>query len=123
MIKNATILLLAGLLTCCAGSPSENFSAGSPETSAHASTWFDIGYKEAIEGNLVKENASLSEWYGETEINRTAFLEGYAKGQTELCQDGKIATLARKKNPFPASCDSVNSAVSLKQIWLQHSGN
>lgn len=122
-MKNITMLLLAGLLVGCGASASENAPVDAAETAERPSVWFDVGYKEAAEGNGVKDNASLSEWYGEAEINRTAYLEGYAKGQTELCQEERITALARERKPFPASCDSVDSATSLKQIWQQRSEN
>ncbi|GKX55113.1 hypothetical protein SOASR030_12250 [Leminorella grimontii] len=122
-VKNITMLLLVGLLTGCGAAASESVPADAAETTERSSTWFDVGYKEAAEGNGVKDNASLSEWYGEAEINRIAYLEGYAKGQAELCQEDKITALAREKKPFPASCDSVDSAESLKQIWQLRSEN
>lgn len=120
-MKNITIILLAGWLVGCSAAASESAPADASETTERSSVWFDVGYKEAAEGSGVKDNASLSEWYGEAEVNRTAYLEGYAKGQAELCQEDKVTALAQEKKPFPASCDSVDSAESLRQaLRKQH---
>ncbi|MCD1124686.1 DUF2799 domain-containing protein [Jinshanibacter sp. LJY008] len=108
-----TLLFISG----CSGSPD-----GMPDSSDNSgppSKWFEIGHYEAITGNGVKDNTVLSEWYGEAEINRTAYLEGFAKGQDELCQPEKIADIAKANKDFPASCNSVPNAEQLKNSWQQ----
>ncbi|AWH89567.1 DUF2799 domain-containing protein [Limnobaculum parvum] len=108
-----TLLFISG----CSSSPDGILD--SSDNSGLPSKWFEIGHYEAITGNGVKDNMVLSEWYGEAEINRTAYLQGFAKGQDELCQPEKIADMARTNQEFPASCNSTPNAEQLKDSWQQ----
>ncbi|GKX51290.1 DUF2799 domain-containing protein [Budvicia aquatica] len=116
-MKYALVLTLALILTACSSSSShqvENTDSAVPQ-----SKWFDIGYNEALGGNGVKENTTLAEWYGEAEINRSAYLQGYAKGQQDFCLPDNITAFANSGKDFPASCNSVADSAQLKHQWQQ----
>ncbi|AKJ42959.1 DUF2799 domain-containing protein [Pragia fontium] len=115
-MKDIIALILTLTLTGCS---SEGTMPGDLETHAPTSKWFDIGYQEAASGNDIKEDTVLSEWYGEEDINRQAYLQGYAKGQTVLCKSENIIELAKAGKEYPASCNSVSNAEQLKQGWRQ----
>ncbi|MGM3172956.1 DUF2799 domain-containing protein [Dickeya lacustris] len=79
--------------------------------------WYDIGYKDATSGGVVKDNEMLSEWSDNTDIDRPAYLAGYGAGQTELCRPATLVKWGQTGKTFPSSCDSVQGAEKLRQIW------
>ncbi|WP_159566925.1 DUF2799 domain-containing protein [Budvicia diplopodorum] len=111
------VLTLTLLLTGC--TVQHSGSVENADNAAPVSKWFDIGYGEAMGGSGVKENTTLAEWYGEAEINRQAYLQGYAKGQQEFCYPENIVSWANAGKDYPASCDNVANAQELKHQWQQ----
>lgn len=111
---------IAILLTLCLSGCSTKGEL-TPEAASVAPSpyWFNIGYNEGLSGSNVKENTTLAEWYGEAEINRPSYLQGYAQGQTELCQTDKIIELAKAGKEYPQGCNSVSNSEQLKSSWQQ----
>lgn len=116
-MKYMIVLVLTLILAACSSSGTD--SVENTDNAAPQSKWFDVGYSEALGGNGVKENTTLAEWYGEAEINRTAYLQGYAKGQQEFCHSENIISWANAGKDYPASCDSVANSQQLKHQWQQ----
>ncbi|WP_227983214.1 DUF2799 domain-containing protein [Dickeya poaceiphila] len=44
-------------------------------------------------------------------------LDGYRAGQIEWCHYDNIEAWGRTGKPFPPSCDGVNDAETLKNVW------
>ncbi len=95
-------------------------SSMAPPTTGHASSqWYQVGYHDALAGKIVRDNDTLAEWFGNPQIDRDAYLQGYLAGQEKLCQAATVRALGIKGVNFPASCDGTASAESLKQQWQQ----
>ncbi|WP_368659143.1 DUF2799 domain-containing protein [Budvicia aquatica] len=52
-------------------------------------------------------------------MNRSAYLQGYAKGQQDFCLPDNITAFANSGKDFPASCNSVADSAQLKHQWQQ----
>ncbi|MCV9880491.1 DUF2799 domain-containing protein [Brenneria izbisi] len=107
----AVILFMAGCQ-----SPLPSLSRG------EASFWYDVGYKDAISGRVVKDNDTLQEWFGNPEIDRDAYLRGYSAGQTVFCRPANMTAWGKSGKNFPASCDGVTNAEQLRKQWQQNMG-
>lgn len=71
-------MVLAGLLLLAGCQPPPSTS---PTKNGH-SFWYEAGYSDASSGLIVKDNETLSEWFGNPDVDRHAYLDGYQAGQT-----------------------------------------
>ncbi|AIR70997.1 DUF2799 domain-containing protein [Dickeya fangzhongdai] len=112
-MRNGIVLIGLLLLAGCQSIPSVS------PTKGESDFWYDAGYKDATSGIVVRDNETLSEWFGNPDVDRHAYLNGYRAGQTEWCHPDNVAVWGRAGKPFPAGCDGVNDAEKLKKVW-QH---
>ncbi|MEI7347757.1 DUF2799 domain-containing protein [Dickeya chrysanthemi] len=115
-MKHGIVLIGLLLLTACQSVPSIS------PTSSGQNFWYDAGYKDAANGLIVKDNETLSEWFGSPDVDRHAYLDGYRAGQTAWCHPDNVEAWGRAGKPFPASCDSAGDADGLKKVW-QHAAD
>lgn len=108
-MQRCSLLLAIALLAGC--------STTAPDQSIDASGWLRAGYDDAYSGKLVRDNATLAEWFGEPEVERASYLEGYRAGQKVLCQPSTLNKLGRRGEDYPVSCDTVAEADALRQQW------
>ncbi|MGC6232959.1 DUF2799 domain-containing protein [Hafnia paralvei] len=83
------------------------------------SVWFNAGFDDASSGKIVRDNDALTEWYGNPEVDRAAYLDGYNQGAHRLCQGSVIEQWGAQGKPFPASCDSAVNIAELRLKWQQ----
>lgn len=50
------------------------------------SAWHQAGYRDALAGEAVRDNDTLTEWYGTSHVDREDYLSGYTAGQADLCR-------------------------------------
>lgn len=72
-----------------------------------------------VREKIVRDNDALTEWYGNPEVDRAAYLDGYNHGAHRLCQSSVIEQWGAQGKPFPASCDSAVNIAELRLKWQQ----
>ncbi|XWR53071.1 DUF2799 domain-containing protein [Dickeya zeae] len=115
-MRNGMVLAVLLLLAGCQPPPST-----SPTKNGHG-FWYEAGYSDASSGLIVKDNETLSEWFGNPDVDRHAYLDGYQAGQNTWCNTSNVEAWGRAGKPFPASCDGANDAETLKKVW-QHAAD
>ncbi|WP_226093586.1 DUF2799 domain-containing protein [Dickeya oryzae] len=111
IMRNGMVLVGLLLLVGCQPPPST-----SPTKNGH-SVWYEAGYNDASSGLIVKDDETLSEWFGNPDVDRHAYLDGYQAGQRAWCNSSNIEAWGRAGKPFPPSCDGANDAETLKKVW------
>ncbi|OIV47929.1 hypothetical protein BK025_00445 [Sodalis sp. TME1] len=111
MIKLFLIPWALLLLVGCSG---DDLAAGAP---SRDSPWHQAGYRDAVAGKAVRDNDTLTEWYGTPQVDREDYLSGYSAGQAELCRSATLRAWGEKGRNFPASCDGIANAEQLRQQW------
>ncbi len=107
------MLCLALLLVSCQTSQT-------PLPDKSRSFWYNMGISDATAGNVVKDNDTLVEWSGDTAVERSHYLQGYQDGQATLCHATRLQEWGKAGKDFPASCDGVENAEQLRQIWQKY---
>ncbi len=110
-MKFGYILSMTLLLVSC-----QTSQMSVPEKSN--SLWYNMGFSDAMSGNVVKDNDALVEWSGDTAVERTPYLRGYQDGQATLCHTDQMKAWGKTGKDFPASCDGAENAEQLKADWL-----
>ncbi len=113
-MKKYILICTAGFILAGCSTP-PHLSAEAPA----GSQWFQAGYQDASTGKIVKDNNTLAEWYGNPQINREEYLQGYSAGQKALCQPAALLAWGKQGKNFPASCDGVDNAERLRDQWQQ----
>ncbi|MEZ6877587.1 DUF2799 domain-containing protein [Enterobacter sp. KBR-315C3_2022] len=81
--------------------------------------WFTLGKEDAMNGISVKDNQTLADNYHGQEVDRGEYLRGYADGQKKVCEEGFIHAWGLAGKSFPASCESTENVVKLREAWQQ----
>ncbi|MBT9431623.1 DUF2799 domain-containing protein [Candidatus Sodalis endolongispinus] len=81
------------------------------------SAWHQAGYRDAMAGKAVRDNDTLTEWYGTPHVDREDYLSGYTAVQADLCRAATLRAWGEKGRNFPASCDGIANAEQLRQQW------
>lgn len=105
----AVILIIAGCQN----------NVSTPMTSGEKDFWYEAGYQDAVSGMVVKDNSVLEEWFGNPQVDRESYLRGYGAGQANFCRIDNMRAWGKSGKSFPASCDGVAEAESLKNQWQQ----
>lgn len=90
-----------------------------PITREGKNFWYEAGYQDALSGMVVKDNHVLEEWFGTPQVDRESYLRGYGAGQASFCRTDNVQAWGKAGKNFPASCDGVADADSLKDQWQQ----
>ena len=109
MIRNHIFILCLALSACT------QYPGGVDK----GSMWFNAGFEDASTGKVVRDNDALTEWYGNPDVDRAAYLDGYNHGAHRLCQSFAIDQWGAQGKPFPASCDSAVNIAELRLRWQQ----
>lgn len=81
--------------------------------------WFTLGKEDAMNGISVKDNQTLADNYHGQEVDRGEYRRGYADGQKKVCEEGFIHAWGLAGKSFPASCESTENVVKLREAWQQ----
>lgn len=81
--------------------------------------WFTLGKEDAMNGISVKDNHTLADNYHGQEVDRGEYRRGYADGQKKVCEEGFIHAWGLAGKSFPASCESTENVVKLREAWQQ----
>ncbi|MEH2922822.1 uncharacterized protein DUF2799 [Samsonia erythrinae] len=111
-MKYSYILAVILLMSACHNTPSQH-------TANDPGFWYEAGYQDAISGMVVKDDSTLQEWFGNPQVERDTYLRGYQAGQSTLCREDNIREWGRAGKHFPASCDAVEEAETLRTQWQQ----
>ncbi|MGM3186395.1 DUF2799 domain-containing protein [Musicola paradisiaca] len=118
MLKNCIWSLGIVLLTGC------HPNVPVPQTARdEVSVWYEAGYQDAVAGSEVRDNDTLSEWFGDPQVDRESYLQGYTAGQAVLCHPGNIRLWGKDGKPFPLGCSSDNHAEQLRRTWQESIDN
>lgn len=115
-MKKPALCTLLFLLTGC-GLTGCGSTSPPPSTGSGGSQWYQAGYHDALAGEIVRDNNTLAEWYGNPQIDRDDYLKGYSSGQAEICQPDKMLALGKQGRKFPAACDGASDADQLREQW------
>lgn len=110
MIRFLLALAWLALVGCSSSAPPSNAEA--------TSEWRQAGYRDAMAGKAVRDNDTLTEWYGSAQVDREAYLSGYTAGQAVICRPDMVRSLGTQGKDFPASCDGFKDAEPLRHLWL-----
>ena len=113
MMKYSYVLAVILLMTAC-----QNNIPSLPAKS-ESGFWYETGYQDAISGMVVKDDSTLQEWFGNPQIDRETYLRGYQAGQSAFCGTDNMEEWGKAGKNFPASCDGVENAETLRTRWQQ----
>ncbi|WP_113628065.1 DUF2799 domain-containing protein [Pectobacterium peruviense] len=82
--------------------------------------WYEAGYQDATSGMVVKDDGTLQEWFGNPQVDRDTYLRGYQAGQLAFCRADNMEEWGKAGKNFPASCDGVEAAETLRTHWQQN---
>ncbi|BES85853.1 DUF2799 domain-containing protein [Pectobacterium araliae] len=114
MMKYSYVLAVILLMTACQS------NIPSLPAKSESGFWYEAGYQDAISGVVVKDDSTLQEWFGDPQIDRETYLHGYQAGQSAFCRADAMEEWGKAGKNFPASCDGVESAETLRARWQQH---
>lgn len=107
------LVLLALLLSGCKINP-YTFQPNWTDTD-----WFTLGKEDAMNGISVKDNKTLADNHHGQEVDRGEYLRGFADGQKKVCEEGFIRAWGLAGKSFPASCESTENVLKLREAWQQ----